>query len=133
MSFSIFIASSIITQSPFLTVCPTATLMSNTTPGIGAVTGVPVALLAAGAGVATGAAGAAVVTYLYFYSLIVSIIGLVQTSNSGEEGKGLSIAGIIISAIFILLLIIVALFFVISPAILIAAFEEYQPNEFYYY
>ena len=83
--------------------------------------------------IAVFAAGAAVVTYLYFYSLIVSIIGLVQVNKSGEEGKGLSIAGIIISAIFILLLIIVALFFVISPAILIAAFEEYQPNEFYYY
>ena len=66
-------------------------------------------------------------------SLIVSIIGLVQVNKSGEEGKGLSIAGIIISAIFILLLIIMVLFLIISPAILIAAFEEYQPNEFYYY
>lgn len=69
ISFSIFIASRIISTSPLFTVSPTATLMSNTVPGIGAVTALPPAGAAVGAGVAAfgaaagtaafGAAGAA--------------------------------------------------------------------------
>lgn len=41
------------------------------------------------------------------FGLIFSIIGLVDCNNKNQEGKGLAIAGIIISGIFILLSIII--------------------------
>lgn len=51
-------------------------------------------------------------TLLAIPGLILSIIGLSQIKKTGEEGKGLAIAGIIISSIIIGFVVIV-LFFVL--------------------
>jgi hypothetical protein len=48
--------------------------------------------------------------------LIVSIIGLSQIKKTGEDGKGLAIAGIIISAIVLALIILALIIFLIALA-----------------
>lgn len=48
--------------------------------------------------------------YTSFVGLIFSIIGLTRVNKSGDEGKGLAIAGIIISSIFFVLMIILSIF-----------------------
>ena len=52
ISFSIFIASRMNRTSPVLTVCPLLTLISNMVPGMGALTGSPLAAAADTAGAA---------------------------------------------------------------------------------
>jgi len=51
---------------------------------------------------------------LSWLGLIFSIIGLVNAKKCNGEGKGLAIAGIIISAIFVLLLVLLYIFGITS-------------------
>ncbi len=58
-----------------------------------------------------------------FLGLIFSIIGLVNANKSEGEGKGLAIAGIIISAIILLV------FILLYSLGIIASFSEYIAND----
>ena len=54
-------------------------------------------------------------------SLILSIVGVMRVSKSGDSGKGMGIAGIIISVVSILLLIVIILL-VVVPSIFFFGF-----------
>jgi len=53
--------------------------------------------------------------FLFLFGLIFSIIGLVQTSSSRDLGKGLAIAGIILSALFTVLFIVFWIMIAVMP------------------
>lgn len=55
--------------------------------------------------------------FFHILGLILSIVGLIQINSSKEQGKGLAIAGIIISAVSIFLgLVFFFLFFIFAAA-----------------
>lgn len=65
-----------------------------------------------------------------FIGLILSIIGLVQSKKKEGNGKGLAIAGIIISAILLILLILLYVF-VFSAAIIDEINSPTTPGYYY--
>ena len=62
-----------------------------------------------------------------FLGLIFSIVGLVSAKNYDGDGKGLAIAGIILSSLFVILFVIF-----MSMGILASIFESASYSTYYY-